>query len=95
MPTKLPRLQITISDHVRDSLNALSDAVDKPAASIVAQLLEEMVPQLDGLTKIARASKAGNKAAAKRALVHMMGQGMADVLSSHQRELELASKGKK
>jgi len=95
MPTKLPRLQVTLPTHVRDSIEAFADAMGKPTATVVSQLLEEMVPQLDGLTKIAKAAKEGNKAAAKRALRHMVGDGMAQILDSHQRELDLARKGKR
>lgn len=95
MPTQKPRCNVTLEPHVRESLQAFADAVGKPVATVVANLLEEMVPQLDGLTKIAKATKAGNKAAATKALRHMMGDGMATLLQQHQRDLDLATKGRK
>lgn len=94
MPTQKPRTNITLEPHVRDSIQALADALGKPLATVISDLLEEMVPQFDGLAKIARLTKQGNQAAAKRALRHLMGDGMADMLHQHQRELDLA-KGKK
>ena len=95
MPTQKPRCNITLEPHVRDSLQALADAVGKPLATVVSDLLEEMVPQFDGLAKVARATKAGNQAAAKRALRNLVGDGMADLLNQHQRELDLVTKGKR
>lgn len=95
MPTQKPRCNVTLKPHVRDALQAFSDEVGKPVATVVANLLEEMVPQLDGLTKIAKATKAGNKSAATKALRHLMGDGMANLLQQHQRELDLAGKAKK
>lgn len=80
-------MALTLPDHVETVLFDLADALGKPAASVVAGLLEEMVPQLEGLAKIARATKAGNKAAAKRALVHMIGGAAAEMLNQSQPDL--------
>jgi hypothetical protein len=52
-----------------------------------------MLPQLQGLAKVARAAKSGNKAAAKKALVHMLGDGMAELMASQQPELFGKPKG--
>jgi predicted DNA-binding protein len=87
MPTRKPRMSITLPDHVAAAVNALADASQKPPASVVAELLEEMVPQLEGLAKVMRASRAGNQAAAKRALTHMLGDSLAEMLAAQQPEL--------
>ena len=87
MPTQKPRMALTLPDHVRDAVYDLADAMGKPAAKVVTELLEEMVPQLQGLAKVARAAKSGNKAAAKRALQHMVGDQLAEVMTTQQPEL--------
>lgn len=93
MPSQKARMALTLPDDVRDAVSDLADAMDKPASKVVTDLLQEMVPQLQGLAKIVRASKAGNKAAAKRALQHMMGDAMAEVMSTQQPDM--FRKGKK
>lgn len=95
MPSRLPRIKITLPEHTESTLRLFAAEVGKPPATVIAQLLTEMVPQLEGVIKIARATRAGNKAAADRALRHMVGDGMAEVLNDQQRELELARKGRK
>jgi predicted DNA-binding protein len=80
-------MALTLPPELETALNDLSDAMGRPAASLATELLTEMVPQIEGLAKIARASKAGNKAAAKRALVHMVGDSMAELLTQQQPDL--------
>lgn len=87
MPSKHPRMALTLPDHVRDAIYDLADAMGKPASKVVAELLEEMVPQLEGLAKVARAARSGNKPAAKRALMHLLGDGMAELMAQQQPEL--------
>ena len=87
MPSKRPRMALTLPDDLKTILDDLADAVGKPASKVVTELLQEMAPQLQGLAKIARATKAGNKAAAKRALIHTLGDGMAQLLMAQQDEL--------
>jgi predicted DNA-binding protein len=87
MPSRKPRMALTLPEHVNAAVHDLADAMGKPASKVVTELLEEMVPQLEGLAKIARAGKAGNKAAAKRALQHMMGDQLAEVMAIQQPEL--------
>ena len=94
MPSTRPRMALTLPDDVHAAVHELADALGKPASKVVTELLQEMVPQLQGLAKIHRASKAGNAAAAKRALQHMVGDAMAEVLTSEQPEL-FAKPGKK
>lgn len=87
MPSKRPRMALTLPDEVHAAVHELADAMGKPASQVVTSLLQEMVPQLQGLAKIHRASKAGNAQAAKRALQHMVGDAMAEVLTHEQPEL--------
>lgn len=96
MPSTRPRMALTLPDDVYAAVYDLADAMGKPATKVVTELLQEMVPQLQGLAKIARAGKAGNKAAAKRALQHMIGDGMAEIMMADQPELfPKTAKGKK
>lgn len=87
MPTQKPRIAVTLDAHVRAAVDDLADALQKPASKVVAQLLEEMVPQLEGLAKVARAARSGNKVAAKRALQHMLGDSMAEIITANQADM--------
>jgi predicted DNA-binding protein len=95
MPSQKPRIALTLAPELQVALFNLAEAVGKPAATVASELLFEMIPQLEGLTKFAKVAKSGNKAAMKRALSHMVGDNMAELLHSHQAELDLARKGKK
>lgn len=81
MPTRKPRMALTLKPHVTAAIDDLANALQKPASTVVSNLLEEMVPQLEGMAKVARAAKSGNKVAAKRALQHMFGDAFAEVLA--------------
>lgn len=85
--TLVPELHVALTD--------LAEALGKPIATVAADLLFEMIPQLQGITKMAIASKSGNKAAMKLALAHMVGNNMAEMMTMQQRELDLARKVKK
>lgn len=87
MPSQKPRVAVTIDPATDSALDALAEVLGKPKATVIADLLQEMLPQLEGITKIARATKAGNTAAAKRALVHMVGDGMAEILTGQQKDM--------
>lgn len=80
-------MALTLPENVRNAVYDLADAVGKPASKVVTELLEEMVPQLEGLAKVARAAKSGNKAAAKRALTHMLGDGLAELMVQQQPDM--------
>jgi hypothetical protein len=95
MPSQKPRLALTLEGELKATIDGLAAALGKPASRVVVELLTEMIPQLQGLTKFTVAAKSGNKAATKRALVHMMGDSMAEMMTMQQRELDLARKGKK
>jgi len=81
MPSKNPRMMLTLKPDVLAALQDLSDALGKPTATVAAELLTEMRPQLLDLAKYARAMKAGKTDVAKRALSHMVGDALADQLS--------------
>jgi predicted DNA-binding protein len=92
MPTRKPRLALTLPEHVRAAIDELSDATQKPSSTLVSELLEEMVPQLQGMAKVARAARSGNPLAAKRALQHMFGDALAEAMTAQQSDM---FKGKK
>jgi hypothetical protein len=94
MPSKQHRMALTLPDDVREVLNDCSDAMGKPATKVVTDLLKEMVPQLQGLAKVARATKAGNMAAAKKALQHMMGDNFAAMVEATQPDMFKGKRGK-
>lgn len=93
MPTLRPRLYLTLDDELLFALAELADAQDKPVSVVTASLLKEIQPQIEGLSKLIRHAREGNKAAAKRALTHMVGDSLADVLS-YQLELPVTARRK-
>lgn len=96
MPSKKPRLALTVPDDLASDLSELAQLQGKPLATLVVDLLKEMRPQLQGLIKIQRAVKAGNVQAAKVALRHMVGDGMAELIAYQQPELfQAAKKGRR
>lgn len=86
MPSKKPRVALILEDELLFAIAELADAQEKPITTTIVELLKEIQPQIEGLAKLIRHAKEGNKAAAKRALTHMVGDSLADVLS---RQLEL------
>jgi predicted DNA-binding protein len=87
MPSQKPRIALTVSPELYVVLSNLAEALGKPAATVAAEMLHELIPQLEGLTKFAIAAKSGNKAAAKRAMVYMVGDSMAEMMAMQQPEL--------
>lgn len=75
------RMALTLDPAARAALDDMAEATGRPASTVAAELLLEMAPQLHDAAKVIRLSKSGKTAAAKRALVHMLGDGMAQVLS--------------
>lgn len=95
MPTLQRRMALTLPDEVRNAVSDLADALQKPAATVVTELLQEMVPQLHDLAKLARHTKAGKAGAAKQVLRHMIGDAAAELASINQPQLFPAKKAKK
>ena len=94
MPSQKPRLALTLPPELNKALTEFAEAVGKPISTATVSILMEMVPQLEGLTKIANATKSGNKAAAKRAAVHMFGDAMAEVMAMQQPDMFSKKKGR-
>ena len=95
MPSQKPRIALTLPPELAKAVSEMAEALEKPAATLLVEMLVELIPQLEGITKMARAAKTGNKAAVKRALVHMVGDNMAAMLSAQQPELFGKSRAKK
>lgn len=94
MPSKLPRLALTLPEHVRAAVDDVADAMGKPSSKVVTELLEEMVPHLEAIAKVARALKAGDKPAAKRAVSHAYGDAFASLMLEAQADMfQKAKKG--
>lgn len=75
------RMAMTLPAETEAALWDLADALGKPAATVAAEILTEMAPQLHDLAKVSRFAQAGKGAAAKRALTHLMGNAMAQVMA--------------
>ena len=57
-------------------------------STTITGLLEEMVPQLHDLAKVSRALRSGKVSAAKQALRHMVGNSMAEFMTTQQLPLK-------
>lgn len=90
MTTKMRRIQVCLPDSLSEALADLADAEKKPISKVMVGLLSEMEPQIRDLAKYARSVKSGKMDEAKQALIHMLGNGMAELLSEG-----LSSKGSK
>jgi len=93
MASKQIRTALTLPDDLREDLSAWAASMDKPMASAIVDLLREMQPQLQALTKMQLQLKSGKISAAKQTLRHMMGDQLAEVIADSQPEL--FSKGKR
>jgi predicted DNA-binding protein len=80
MPSRKPRTALTLPDELQVTLADLADAMEKPVATVIVELLTELQPSLGDLAKFVRHAKSGKKAAAKRALSHMVGNALAEQL---------------
>jgi hypothetical protein len=87
MPSQKPRLALTLPPELEVALSDYAEAVGKPVSAATVEMLVQLIPQFEGLTKFAIAAKSGNKAAAKRALVHMVGDNMAELMQMQQADL--------
>jgi predicted DNA-binding protein len=88
-------MALTLPPELEAALADLSDATGRPGASLAVELLSEMVPQMHDIAKITRQAKAGQSAAAKRTLQHMLGNAMAEVMLQQQPDLFSSKRGKK
>lgn len=95
MPSQHRRLILTLPPEIDEAIDRCAAAFDKPRAGVVTDLLREMVPTLNDLAKIAEHTKANRKSAAKRALQHMVGDKLAELMTEMQPELFPERKKKK
>ena len=80
MPSKQPRLPLTLSDELSAVLRDLAYETGKPMSKVVTDILQEMLPQLQDLVKLARFAKSGNKEGQRRVLRNMMGDALAEAM---------------
>ena len=93
MPSQKPRIALTMPPELHAAVTGMAAALEKPAATVLVDMLIELIPQLEGITKMALAAKSGNKAAVKLALAHMVGDNMAAMMTMQQPELFEVKKG--
>lgn len=60
MPTKKPRLYVTLEPEVHKALKELQEATGASSSSFVAGILQESLPMIKGITKAARLAKDRN-----------------------------------
>jgi hypothetical protein len=80
MPSKHPRLALTIPDELMPVLKAFARVEGKPVSAAVVDLLVEMKPTLEGIVRVSEAVKSGNDEAKQAAMRHMFGDNLASVL---------------
>lgn len=95
MPTLQRRMALTLPPDVEAAVFDLADALGKPASKVVTELLQECIPQLQGLAQLTRQAKAGNRAGLKQTLQHMVGDAAAALMASQQDDLFPKKKAKK
>lgn len=93
MPSRNPRLILTVPPDLMGTIRELSAALEKPMATVVLDLLREMQPQLRDLVKLVLHTRAGRTEAAKRTLSHMVGDQLAQLLVAQQGDM-FKDKGK-
>jgi len=74
------RLTISLPNKVLEAVEALSKAQGIPLSKAITGVLEEFTPAMVDLARFMEQMKAGQKAAAKQTIQHMMGDAMAQVI---------------
>jgi hypothetical protein len=87
MPSTRPRIQLLLPESTREAFAALAAAQGRPLATVIADLLHEMEPQIISLAKLTEHAKAGRTGQMKQALRHMMGDALAEAMTANQPEL--------
>ena len=57
MPTKNERVMLTVKPATLAAVRSVAEASNIPAASLIAQMLDEMVPMLNSMAAAAKATK--------------------------------------
>lgn len=87
MPSSKPRIQLLLPESTRAAFADLAAAQSRPLATVIAELLHEMEPQIISLAAVTRHAKAGRSGQMKQALRHMVGDAMAEAMALNQPEL--------
>jgi len=95
MPSQKRRVALTLPPDVEAAVFDLADALGKPASKVVTELLQECIPQLQGLAQLTRQAKAGNRAGLKQTLQHMVGDAAAAMLTAQQGDFFPKKKARK
>lgn len=89
MPSTHPRVPLTMPDELRQVYVEYAEALGKPLASAIVELLDGMTPQIKQLTHVMREVQAGRVQAAAQLTRKMLGD--AAIPAAHaQHELESA-----
>jgi hypothetical protein len=94
MPTTKPRIGIVATPATVAALDDLADASGKTRATVAAELLAEIAPQLHDTARYLRALKAGKTGAARAALRDLVGTAAAEIMEASQPDLLKAPRGK-
>lgn len=71
MTTTRPRLMLTLTVSLRDALEDLADATERPMSRVIVELLQEFEPAMPDLARMARMAKQGKKRAALQQLARL------------------------
>lgn len=93
MPTKKPRLAITLTPESRDALERLTEVSGIAASQFISQLVHDAVPMLQGMTRSFEIAKKSPQRAAE-IMSEMLG-GVAVEVAQHQLAFDAAVKKKK
>lgn len=79
------RVQVTLSAEAWDLLTRISDALEQPKASILAELVEELLPSMGNTIDAIRLAKEGQAREAQRLVTNF---GAEAVMTLQQAQLE-------
>lgn len=80
MPSKKPRIALTVPDDIMAVLKECADLQGKPVSALIVDTLREMLPTFIGLVNVTKAVKEGNDEAVKLAVRNMFSDSLATVI---------------
>lgn len=86
MPSKKPRIALTVPDDVMVVLKECADLQGKPVSALIVDTLREMLPTFVGLVNVTKAVKANNEEAVRTAVRDMLGDSLATILLEQNRK---------
>ena len=92
MPSSKSRLILTLQPELEAVIAELAEATGKPRATVVTDLLTELMDQMRDLAKLMRHAKQGNRSGVKKVLRDMLGGALASALTAEQMPLKLPKK---